>query len=467
VTGAPPSDLLDPARPAVVMGLGVTGRAVARALARRGHVVALADDAPGPEARALASELDAPLAAAPDGATLAALLAGAAALVPAPGLPEAHPAFAAAAAAGVPVVGELDLAAAWDPRPAVAITGTDGKTTVTTLVTAMLRASGVAAVEAGNTEVPLVEAIDDPGPEVFVVEASSFRLAPLRRFAPVAGCWLNFSPDHQDVHTSLDRYEAAKANLWRGFGPGQLAVANRDDPVVVAHAAGLPRVETFGLGPPPAGTGHWWVDGDSLRTPEGEVLARRDELHRDLPHDRANALAAAATARAAGATLAGAADALRAFTGLAHRVQLVGVGDGVAWYDDSKATAPHATLAAVAGFASVVLLAGGRNKGLDLGDLAGAAGHVRAVVAMGEAADEVAAAFAGLRPVARADDMDAAVAAARDLARPGDAVVLSPACASFDRYRGYAERGDDFARAVAALGVPAPSPAPPARETTP
>ncbi len=440
----------------VVMGLGVTGRAVARALARRGHPVDLVDDAPGPEAHALATALDVPLVVAPDALALAALLDGAAALVPAPGLTEAHPAFTAAAGAGVPVVGELDLAAAWDPRPCVAITGTDGKTTVTTLVSAMLTASGVAAVEAGNTEVPLVAAIDDPTPAAFVVEASSFRLAPLRRFAPVAGCWLNFGPDHQDVHADLARYEAAKANLWRGFGPDQLAVANRDDPVVMAHAAGLSHVETFGLAVPPAGPGHWWADDEALRTPEGEVLVARRELHRALPHDVANALAAAATARAAGATAAGTAAALRSFRGLPHRVQLVGEADGVRWYDDSKATAPHATLAAVAGFPSVVLLAGGRNKGLDLGALTAAAPHLRAVVALGEAAEEVAAAFAGVCPVIRADDMDAAVAAARDRARPGDAVLLSPACASFDRYRSYAERGDDFARAVAALGIPAP-----------
>jgi UDP-N-acetylmuramoylalanine-D-glutamate ligase len=232
----------------VVVGLGVTGRAVARALARRGHEVRLADDAPGPLVHELADELGIPVER-PDGTALARLLDGAEALVPAPGLSELHPAFAAAAAAGTPVVGELDLAAAWDPRPCVAITGTDGKTTVTTLVTDMLRASGIAAVEAGNTEVPLVAAIDDPAPEVFVVEASSFRLAPLRRFAPAAGCWLNFGPDHQDVHADLARYEAAKANIWRGFGPDQLAVANRDDPVVVGHAAGLPRVETSGSTP--------------------------------------------------------------------------------------------------------------------------------------------------------------------------------------------------------------------------
>ncbi len=231
-------------------------------------------------------------------------------------------------------------------------------------------------------------------------------------------------------------------------------MANRDDPVVARHAAGLPRVETFGLGPAPAdGGAHWTVADGTLRDPAGEAVVVTAELHRSLPHDLANAQAAAALARAAGATPAGTAEGLRAFRHLPHRVQLLGEADGVRWYDDSKATAPHATLAALSGFASAVLIAGGRNKGLDLSALAAGAEHVRSVVAMGEAADEVAAAFAGLRPVVTVATMDEAVAAAAAAARPGDAVLLSPACASFDQYRGYAERGDDFARAAAAAGV--------------
>lgn len=442
----------------LVVGLGLTGRAVARALVRRGGAVVLVDDAPGPEAEALAAELGEDLLAAPAPGELRAALEGASAVVPAPGLPEGHAVFGLAAEAGTPLVGELDLAAAWDDRPTVAITGTDGKTTVTTLVRDVLVASGIAAVEAGNTEVPLVEAIDDPGPEVFVVEASSFRLAPLRRFAPRAACWLNFGPDHQDVHRDLAAYEAAKANVWRGFGADQLAVANRDDPVVMRHAAGLPRLETFGLGPAPADGGrHWAVDRGLLRTPEGDEVVAVADLPRALPHDLANALAAAATARAVGADLRGTATALRSFAGLPHRVQRIGERDGVTWYDDSKATAPHATLAALAGIPSAVLIAGGRNKGLDLSVLADAAPGLRGVVATGEAADEVAAAFAGRTEVVRAGSMDAAVAAAARLARPGDAVVLSPACASFDQYPGYAARGDDFVRAAEALGVRPPA----------
>jgi UDP-N-acetylmuramoylalanine--D-glutamate ligase len=170
-----------------------------------------------------------------------------------------------------------------------------------------------------------------------------------------------------------------------------------------------------------------------------------------MPHDVANALAASATALAGGATIAGARQGLLGFRGLPHRVSFVGEAGGVSYYDDSKATAPHATLAAVRGFESVVLIAGGRNKGLDLAALRDGAAHLRAVVAIGEAAPEIAEAFAGLRPVRRAWSMDEAVSVASGLARGGDAVLLSPGCASFDWYGSYGERGDDFARVVRAL----------------
>jgi UDP-N-acetylmuramoylalanine--D-glutamate ligase len=326
------------------------------------------------------------------------------------------------------------------------VTGTNGKTTVTTLVTAMLRASGIVAIDAGNTEVPLVSAIDDPVPEVFVVEASSFRLAPLRRFRPTAAAWLNFAPDHLDVHLDLASYEAAKANLWARTEGDDLAVANADDPVVMAHVPTGARVETFGLGR----QADWYEDGGTLRGPGGQGVLAVADLPRTLPHDIANALAATATARGGGASLDGARAALTSFSGLPHRVTPVGEADGVSWFDDSKATAPHATVAAVSSFDSVVLIAGGRNKGLDLGSLADLVPRLRAVVAIGDAADEVAAVFEGRVPVVTAGSMGAAVAAAREAARPGDTVLLSPGCASFDWYGSYAERGDDFARAVRA-----------------
>ncbi len=259
------------------------------------------------------------------------------------------------------------------------------------------------------------------------------------------GTWLNLAPDHLDWHGDMASYAAAKARLWANAGPDDVAVANVEDPVVLEAArASRARVVTFGL----AG-GDWRVAGDELVGPHGPLLAV-GELARDLPHDRANALAAAATADAAGAAPEAVAAVLRSFRGLPHRITPVGEHGGVRWLDDSKATDPHAAVTAVRGFDSVVLLAGGRNKGLDLSVLAEEAGRLRAVVAIGEAAPEVAAAFAGSAvPVSVATSMDDAVARARAAARPGDVVLLSPGCASYDWYGGYGERGDDFARAVA------------------
>ncbi|CAN5604717.1 UDP-N-acetylmuramoyl-L-alanine--D-glutamate ligase [soil metagenome] len=434
---------------ALVVGLAVTGQAVAAALARRGVDVVAVDDAPSPAVRAAASELGIDLVVAPSAEDLAVLVGSVSAVVPSPGLPERHRVFALAAAAGVPLRSELDLAAAWDRRPCLAVTGTDGKTTVTTMVAEMLEASGRRAVAAGNTEVPLVAAIDDPAVEVFVVEASSFRLATATGFRPQIATWLNFAADHLDIHRSLVAYEAAKARIGAALRPGATAVANADDPVVMGHARSLaePAV-TFGLVASRRPDYH--VADGVLRTADGADLVAVDDLSRSLPHDQANALAAAATALTGGANLVGVRRVLRSFRGLPHRVALVGESGGVRYYDDSKATAPHAARAAIGGFDSVVLIAGGRNKGLDLRPLAEDSPRVRAVVAIGEAAGEIAAAFAGHRPVHTATSMDEAVALAADLARSGDAVLLSPACASFDWYRSYGERGDDFARAVRA-----------------
>lgn len=440
---------------ALVVGLGVTGAAVARALVAHGHDVVAADDAPGPAARAAADDLGLVLAVAPAADELAALVVAADAVFPAPGLPARHPLFAAARGAGVPVLSEFDLASWWDDRPLLAITGTDGKTTVTTLVRDMLVASGVAAVAVGNTPVPLVAAIDDPATDVFVVEASSFRLEHSQRFAPAVATWLNFAPDHLDSHPDLASYEAAKARIWRDQSPDQVAVGNADDPVVARHLAEAPaRHVTFGLaGDPDFGLAGGASPGGRLTGPgagHGDTveIARVEDLPRALPHDIANGLAAAATALAGGASLEGVRRGLLDFRGLPHRVALVGEAGGVRFYDDSKATTPHAAATAIAGFESVVLIAGGRNKGLDLRMLADSAGSIRAVVAIGEAAPTVAAAFDGVRPVTRAGSMEEAVRAAVDAARPGDAVLLSPGCASYDWYGSYGERGDDFARAV-------------------
>jgi UDP-N-acetylmuramoylalanine--D-glutamate ligase len=445
------------ARDVLVVGFGITGEAMARAVLARGGAVRATDDHPSAERRRRADLAGVDLLEAPDREQWRVLVEGRTAVLPAPGLPDAHPVFAAATEASVAVLSEFDLARFWDDRPILAITGTNGKTTVTTLVTEMMEASGLRAEAVGNTEVPLVTAIDDPATEVFVVEASSFRLGHTRRFEPTAATWLNFAPDHLDVHATLEGYEQAKARIWRDLGPDRgTAVANADDPTVMANRNSDARTVTFGLGGP--GTADYTVDGSRLVGPAGDTIVEVGALFRALPHDLSNALAAAATAFAGGASSDGVRRALEGFRGLSHRVELVGEHDGVRWYDDSKATAPHATLAAVRGFDSVVLIAGGRNKGIDLGPLADAAPHVRSVVAIGDAAAEVADAFAGIRPVVRATSMADAVALAAEAARSGDAVVLSPGCASFDWYGSYAERGDDFARLVRDRFAP---PAPP------
>jgi UDP-N-acetylmuramoylalanine--D-glutamate ligase len=434
-----------------------------------------------------------------------------------------HPALVAALASGTEVVSEVELA--WRLLEArrrdqtgpgascrlVAITGTNGKTTVTQLVTAMLAASGLTAVAAGNVGYPLLDAVaalpcppgtstsTGPGPGtgtgtrtgartgtglanaadvVLVAEVSSFQLEYTHRFSPDVSCWLNFAPDHLDWHPNVEHYIRAKAKIWAHQAPGSVAIVNADDPVVLSGAAKVPagvRVVSFGApgaaGVPraagaPGATGvtgstgpTWTVGPEGIEGPDGLVVKAAD-LPRRFPHDLANTAAALAVAMAAGADEQGCRQAARVTVAPPHRVQLVGEQGGVRWYDDSKATTPAAVMAGVSAFSSVVLIAGGRNKGLDLSALAKTVPPVRAVVAIGEAASEVVAALDGLVPVRRAASMDEAVQRAGELAGPGDAVVLSPGCASFDWYSSYAERGEHFGalvRAKLTAGAPGAS----------
>jgi UDP-N-acetylmuramoylalanine--D-glutamate ligase len=431
-----------------VVGFGVTGQAVTRALQARGSDVLVLDDHPSPASRTAAESSGVDLLDAPTRAQLDELVRRVDVLLPSPGVPDVHPVFDTARRGGVPVMSEFDLAREWDDRPLVAVTGTDGKTTVTTMVTDMLVASGRRARSVGNTEVPLVEAIDDAEVDVFVVEASSFRLGHTQRFEPAVATWLNFAPDHLDGHRSMADYEQAKSRIWADLGPGRgVAVANGDDPTVMAHVRESVQTVTFGLDQP----AQFRVDHGVLRAADGASLVAVDELPRSMPHDVANSLAAAATALEGGASLDGVRHTLRTFRGLPHRVSLIGTWAGVSWFDDSKATTPQATLAAVRGLGRggrVVLVAGGQNKSLDLSVLAVVADRLAGVVAIGTAAKEIATAFAGRAEVVEAASMDEAVRLAAGFAQSGDDVVLSPACASFDWYADYGERGDDFVARV-------------------
>jgi UDP-N-acetylmuramoylalanine--D-glutamate ligase len=373
-------------------------------------------------------------------------------LVPAPGVAENHPVITTAQALGCEVVSEIELAYRFEseraggPRPMVAITGTDGKTTTCLLAAAMLNASGMRAGAVGNTETPLIAALDSDL-EVFVVECSSFRLAWTHNFRAESAVWLNLAPDHLNWHRSLDSYAAAKARIFQLQASSDVAIGNVADPVVVDNLLkGPARPVRFGSGLlAERGEVEYWSDGSHLYTPDGQLL-KVSKMWRGLPHDQTNALAAAAAVLEIGlASTEAVRAALAEFVGAPHRIELVGESDGVAWFNDSKATTPHAAAAAIAGFDSVVLIAGGRNKDLDLSGLRSPK-RVRAVVAIGEAAQEIEQIFIRDCPVQRAGSMADAVLAAAALAKRGDVVLLSPGCASFDWYPlgGYGARGDDF-----------------------
>ena len=429
----------------LVLGLGIAGQATLEALVHRGVAALAVDDAPGDAARRCADRLGVSLVEAPGPADWPRLLDGVAEVAMGPGIPDSHPCHEAARAAGVPVMDESDLAARWDDRPRCAVTGTNGKTTVVTLVVDMLERSGVRALAAGNTDTPLVKAIDDVEAATFVVEASSFRLSHAGTFRASPAAWLNFAPDHLDVHADMAAYEAAKARVFEGVSRPSDVVANADDPVVMTHAPD--GASLFGGVVTPSRIEG--IGDSAVLVVDDEPLVEVGALARSLPHDLSNAQAASLLALRAGAAREACVEALVGFTGLAHRMALVAEVDGIRYVDDSKATTPHATLTAMAGLPGAVLIAGGRSKSVDLSVLGAA--RPRAVVAIGEAADEVADAFAGVCPVQVATSMGEAVVLAQRVVGSAGAVLLSPGCSSFDWYGSYVERGLDFVQIVHGL----------------
>jgi UDP-N-acetylmuramoylalanine--D-glutamate ligase len=445
----------------LVLGLGVTGDAVVRHRAAAGDDVVVVEDVPtGDDVYrdrvATAEVAGAEVVEQPPPGRLAELVNGADIVVPSPGVPLGHPALVAAREAGVPVRAEVDLAAELASarrKILVAVTGTNGKTTVTTLITAMLDSSGGAALGAGNIGLPLLDAATSDA-RALVAEVSSFQLACTTEvFRPRVAVLLNVAPDHLDWHGSFDAYAAAKARVFANQRDRDRLVFNGDDEVAAHLAESAPaRRVGFTLG---SDSAMFRIEDGMLVDSNGEPFADATQMPFTAPHDRANALAAAAAAFAAGATRDDVERALRAYPRLHHRVARIGNTGGVQYYDDSKATNPHATLSAVSAFddidGKVVLIAGGRNKGLDLAVLRELAPRLRGVVAIGEAASEVHSVFEGAVSVTSAESMGAAVATAARTAQPGDVVLLSPACASFDWYPSYSARGNDFAREVARL----------------
>lgn len=451
----------------LVVGLGVTGRSVVDHFRAKGQPVVAVDDRLGSPAlaaaEAAAREAGAELRRSPqDPDAWAALVADADLVVVSPGVRPAHPVWPAARAAGVPVRGDVDLAVAAAEAPVVAVTGTNGKSTITSLVAAMLEAAGLRVGAGGNLGRPALDLLRER-PEVLVLEVSSFQLyATTETFRPQVAVFANLAPDHLDWHGGYEAYAAAKARLVRHQGPDDTLVCPAGDPAVTPLvAAAAARRVTF-RSPAADALADWWVEGAFLCGPGG----RRVPLpHPGLaPHDAANLAAAAAAATAAGAGPDALARVAADPPRLHHRLEPVGHAGGVRFVDDSKATNPHATLAALRSFERVVLIVGGDRKGVDLRPVAAEAGRLRGLVVIGADPDDVEASLGPLPPalpVARAADMDEAVRAAAGFAAPGDVVLCSPACASFDWYRDYAQRGDAFRAAVEDLiarGAP-PGPA--------
>jgi len=446
-----------------VTGVAVSGAAAARALAALGADVTVIDGFAGELQQERADALRRDGITVSLGEAGARLPAGIDLVVTSPGWRPQQPLLVAAAAAGVPVWGEVELA--WQLRnpnvPWLGVTGTNGKTTTVQMLEAMLIASGARAVAAGNVGLPLVDVVTgDPPYDVIAVEVSSFQLHWTSTVEFAAAAVLNVAPDHIDWHGSLEAYAADKALAWRGRG---IVVVNDDDAATRALAAstapGRP-VRGFTLGEPGPGQlgvrDGWLVDSDDAHTPLAEVA----DVRPAAPHNVANALAAAALARAYGVAAVAVRDGLRAFQAGGHRIALIATADGVDYVDDSKATNPHAAAASLQAFDHVVWVAGGLAKGATFDDLVRqTAGRLRGVVLMGVDRGLIAQALARHAPdvpvvdVAGTDTgtMDDVVRAAAALARPGDTVLLAPACASMDMFRDYAARGDAFAAAARSL----------------
>ena len=433
---------------AVVVGAGVAGLGAARALVAEGAEVVVSEERTL-RGTAAADELDGLGIALRDGGHDPAHLDGATLVVVGPGVRPAAPVVGWARERSLPVWGELELGARLATAPYLAVTGTNGKTTVTSMIEACLRADGRDALACGNIGHPFPEAARERH-DVLVVEASSFQLVMQESFHPAVSVLLNVATDHLDWHGDDAAYRAAKARIHENQRDDDVHVGNRDDPVAAELSSRARcRLRWFRRDAP---------DEDEVGYEDGELVARAGGgAHRlgRIPGERAgyreDAAAAAAVALAYGAAPEAAAAGLAGVRPAPHRGEVVATVGGVRFVDNSKATNPHAAAAAIDGAGDAVLIAGGRAKGVDLSPLRSHADRLRAVIAIGEAAGEVVVTFEGVVPTAAVDSIDEAVREAFDAAEPGDTVLLAPACASWDQFTDYAERGDRFAAAARSL----------------
>lgn len=441
-------------RRVVVVGAARSGVAAAELLVKRGALVTVAD-----EKRTLADEerlrsQGVKLALGPHRAET---FAHADLVVTSPGVPIDQPFIAAARARGVPVIGELELASRWVKGRLLAITGTKGKSTTTTLVGRMLRTAGFRVLVGGNIGVPLSAQVDESTEDTMhVVETSSFQLEATETFHPWIAALLNFSPDHLDRHASEDEYATAKARIFANQTADDWLVVNADSaPALRLAARTRSRLVTFSVDRTHDAT--VFVEGGFVwqRTDEGLTpLVPLQLVELSGRHMLSNVAAAAAVSRLAGADAASLTRALEGFKGLEHVMEPVATVRGVRFVNDSKATNVDAAGRSIESFDGVVAIIGGRYKGGDFADLSGPLrAHGRGVVAIGEARQRVRDALAGVVPVIEAETMREAVRAAHTLAQPDGVVLLAPACSSFDMFADYAERGRVFKEEVGRLAA--------------
>ncbi|HHO58690.1 MAG TPA: UDP-N-acetylmuramoyl-L-alanine--D-glutamate ligase [Thiotrichales bacterium] len=430
----------------LVVGLGRTGLSVVSYLRSLGEPVIVVDSRDIPPGLS-EMKLRYPEVEVHTGAFDARLFLNAQRIVVSPGVPMAEPALVEAHRKNIEITGDIDLFAHEVYAPVIGITGSNGKSTVTLMVTAMARQCGLNAVACGNIGTPVLDALADDV-ELYVMELSSFQLETLQRLPMKASVVLNISADHLDRYENLAAYAMSKQAIYDN---AQVQVVNRDDALAAVVNPGAASQLGFTLGPPQAGEFGLVSEGDTTWLCLGEQkLLAADALKIRGRHNLQNALAALALAHAAGLPLDGCIEALKAFEGLPHRVQFVARINDIDWINDSKATNVGATIAALTGLPGrKVLIAGGQAKGADFSALSDVVRqHCRGVVLMGQDSAQLLAAMPEGMAVKTVSDMHAAVQAAGEMAQPGDSVLLAPACASFDIFNSFEHRGEVFIEAV-------------------
>lgn len=444
-------------RHVLILGTGISGFGAAHVCLSRGDAVTVSDLKENPNSEEIRelSRLGAKFVFGPQ---TEALLDGIDTVIPAPVIPPENPVIAAALSRGIPVISEIELAYEVSSAPIYAVTGTNGKTTTTSLLRDMLACGGLETAAAGNIGRSLsLTCRELSGNAVIAAEISSFQLEFIHRFRPEAAVILNVTPDHLERHHTMEAYAAAKARIFENMKPDSYILLNREDPYCRAMEKAAPCRVAWLDTEKETEEGAFCVDGQLALRIDGTVteICREEEIPLPGKHNVQNVLAASFLATLAGVSKENIRRAIFAYKPLAHRIELVREKDGVSYYDDSKATNTDSTEKALLSFTKpVTLICGGYDKGTPLEEfMAFVKMHAHRLVLMGAAAKRFreAAKAAGISDIAVAENMEDAVKKAAELTEAGGAVLLSPACSSFDSYKSYGERGNDFREKVLAL----------------